>query len=316
MTWHYAAGGERHGPVDDAELDRLIAAGVVTGDTPVWYPGLDGWRPLREARTSARLAEAVRSQPVVAPAIVTARPRPDPDADYARLRHRRLAPLSAIQRGAALVFAQPGPTIGVSALIMVMMMAAGFVPCIGGLVQIAIVGPLVAAWYGYFLKYIRGQPALLEDVFAVFSSPDLVQLIVVYVIIAVLGVLMIVPIPVAVFATVFWTAAQPDAPTFVVVPVLAILGFAVVAAWFYINAAYMFALPLVHDRGYEFWPAMRLSQRTVNGQLLPIIALVLLAGLIWLAGLLALCLGIFLAAPVVVASFAYAYEDLFGAEPA
>jgi hypothetical protein len=54
----------------------------------------------------------------------------------------------------------------------------------------------------------------------------------------------------------------------------------VVAAWFYINAAYMFALPLVHDRGYEFWPAMRLSQRTVNGQLLPIIALVLLAGLI------------------------------------
>jgi len=75
-------------------------------------------------------------------------------------------------------------------------------------------------------------------------------------------------------------------------------------------------LPLVHDRGYEFWPAMRLSQRTVNGQLLPIIALVLLAGLIWLAGLLALCLGIFLAAPVVVASFAHAYEDLFGAEPA
>ena len=61
---------------------------------------------------------------------------------------------------------------------------------------------------------------------------------------------------------------------------------------------------------------MRLSQRTANGQLLPIIALVLLAGLIWLAGLLALCLGIFLAAPVVVASFAYAYEDLFGAEPA
>ena len=316
MTWHYAAGGERHGPVDDAELDRLIAAGVVTGDTPVWYPGLDGWRPLREARTSARLAEAVRSQPVVAAAVVPTRPRPDPDADYARLHHRRLAPLSAIQRGAALVFAQPGPTIGVSALIMVMMMAAGFVPCIGGLVQIAIVGPLVAAWYGYFLKHIRGQPALLEDVFAVFSSPDLVQLIVVYVIIAVLGVLMIVPIPIAVFATVFWTAAQPDAPTFVVVPVLAILGFAVVAAWFYINAAFMFALPLVHDRGYEFWPAMRLSQRTVNGQLLPIIALVLLAGLIWLAGLLALCLGIFLAAPVVVASFAYAYEDLFGAEPA
>ena len=56
MTWHYAAGGERHGPVDDAELDRLIAAGAVTGDTLVWHAGLDGWRPLREARPAALLA--------------------------------------------------------------------------------------------------------------------------------------------------------------------------------------------------------------------------------------------------------------------
>ena len=36
-------------------------------------------------------------------------------------------------------------------------------------------GPLIAAWYGYFLKHIRGQPAALEDVFAVFSSPDLLH---------------------------------------------------------------------------------------------------------------------------------------------
>ena len=59
MTWHYAAGGERHGPVDDTELDRLIAAGAVTGDTLVWHAGLDGWRPLREARPAALLADAV-----------------------------------------------------------------------------------------------------------------------------------------------------------------------------------------------------------------------------------------------------------------
>jgi hypothetical protein len=324
MTWHYAAGGERHGPVDDAELDRLIAAGAVTGDTPVWYPGLDGWRPLREARTSARLAEAVRSQPVMAAAVVPARPRPDADADYARLHHRRLAPLSAIQRGAALVFAQPGPTIGVSALIMVMMMAAGFVPCIGGLVQIAIVGPLVAAWYGYFLKHIRGQPALLEDVFAVFSSPDLIHMIAVHVIVTVISVVLILPIAAIVFFTMIGTAAATaaaangDTPLVVpaVLPVVALGMLLVVAAMLYVNMAFMFAPALILDRGHAFWPAMRLSQRIVNGHLLPIIALVLLAALIWLAGLLALCLGIFLAAPVVVASFACAYEDLFGAEPA
>ena len=35
MTWYYALGNERQGPIDDAALDRLIATGVVTADTLV-----------------------------------------------------------------------------------------------------------------------------------------------------------------------------------------------------------------------------------------------------------------------------------------
>jgi hypothetical protein len=311
MTWHYAAGGERHGPVDDTELDRLIAAGAVTGDTLVWHAGLDGWRPLREARPAALLADAARRRAAM-PVAQPARPRPDADAEFARVAGRRLAPVSAVQRGMALVFAQPGPTIGISALIMVLMMASGFVPCVGSLVQIAVMGPLVAAWYGYFLKHIRGQPAALEDVFAIFSSPDLVQLIVAYVVVAVAGLLVMVPIPFFIFFGAFWTAAQRDVPGVVVVPLLVIALLPFLAAWMYVNTAFMFALPLIHDRGHAFWPALRLSQRVVHQQLPATLGLVLLCWLIGVAGLLALCLGIFVAAPIAVSSFAYAYEDLFG----
>ena len=311
MTWHYAAGGQRHGPVDDTELDRLIAAGTVTGDTLVWHAGLDGWRPLREARPAALLAAAAR-QPAAIAAAAPPRPRPDADAEFARVAGRRFAPLSAIQRGMALVFAQPGPTIGISALIMAMMMAAGFVPCIGSVVQIAVMGPLIAAWYGYFLKHIRGRPAALEDVFAIFSSPDLMHLIAAYVIVAVAGVLVMVPIPLAIFFAAFWSAAQPEVPGVVVMTGIAMAMLPFLAAWMYMNTAFMFALPLIHDRGLAFWPAIRLSQRVVHQQLLATLGLVLLCWLIGLAGLLALCLGIFVAAPIVVASFAYAYEDLFG----
>ena len=50
----------------------------------------------------------------------------------------------------------------------------------------------------------------------------------------------------------------------------------------------------------------------VHRQLLPMVGLVALAFLVALAGLLALCLGIFVAMPIVMASYAYAYEDLFG----
>jgi len=57
---------------------------------------------------------------------------------------------------------------------------------------------------------------------------------------------------------------------------------------------------------------MRLSMRVVNRRLLPMLGLVLLAWLIGLAGLLALCVGIFLALPIIMASYAFAYEDLFG----
>jgi GYF domain 2 len=320
MTWHYAAGGERHGPVDDAELDRLIAAGVVTGDTLVWHAGLEGWRPLRDARPAALLAAAAR-QPAAMAAAAPARPRPDADAEFARAAGRSLAPLSAIQRGMALVFAHPGPTIGVSALIMVLMIAAGFVPCVGSIVQIAVTGPLTAAWYGYFLRHIRGQAAAMEDVFAVFSSPDLLHMIAVHVIVTVISVILIVPFAAIIFFTMIGTAAtaaaaaDPEAPALVLLPFFSVFALGmlpVFAALIYLTMAFMFAPVLVLDRGHAFWPAMRLSQRVVNRRLLPMLGLVLLAWLIAMAGLLALCLGIFVAMPIVMASYAFAYEDLFG----
>jgi hypothetical protein len=319
MTWHYAAAGAQHGPVDDAELDRLIAAGVVTGETLVWHAGLEGWRPLREARTNALFAAAVRQPEPVAVARAAERPRPDPDAEFARTAGRRLSPVAALSRGMGLVFARPGPTIGISALIMLMMMASGFVPCVGSIVQLAVVGPLTATWYGYFLRHIRGQPAALDDVFAVFSSPDLLHLIGVHVIMTVISLLVMVPFMVAFFfamiGTVAATAAADEAARvamgpLTLLPVLALIP--MMAAILYLYVAFMFALPLIYDRGHAFWPAMRLSQRVVHRQLLPMVGLVVLAFLVALAGLLALCLGIFVAMPIVMASYAYAYEDMFG----
>lgn len=322
MTWHYIVGGVQHGPIDDAQLDRLAATGVVTGETLVWHAGLDGWRPLREARTSALVAAAAVQQPgTAAPALAPTRPRPDVDAEFARVAGRPLSPISAISRGMSLVFARPGPTIGISALIMVMMMGAGFVPCIGSIVQLAVMGPLTAAWYGYFLRHIRGQPATMEDVFAVFSSPDLMHMIAVHVIVTVISMLLVLPFIALIFFVTIGTAAATAAAAngdaalmsmgpLAFLPVLALLP--VVAVMLYLNMAFMFAPALILDRGHAFWPAMRLSLRVVNRQLLPMLGLVLLSWLIGLAGILALCLGIFLAVPIIVASYAYAYEDLFG----
>lgn len=46
MTWYYVANGAQAGPVDDAALQSLAAAGTVTPQTLVWRSGMDNWAPL------------------------------------------------------------------------------------------------------------------------------------------------------------------------------------------------------------------------------------------------------------------------------
>ncbi len=50
MNWYYDLGGQRQGPVPEAELDRLLASGTITTGTLVWCEGLADWQPLGKAR--------------------------------------------------------------------------------------------------------------------------------------------------------------------------------------------------------------------------------------------------------------------------
>ena len=50
MNWYYDQGGQRQGPVAEAELDRLLASGTITQNTLVWCEGMADWVPLGKAR--------------------------------------------------------------------------------------------------------------------------------------------------------------------------------------------------------------------------------------------------------------------------
>ncbi len=50
MNWFYALNGQQAGPVDDAELDRLVQVGTIENTTLVWYSGMAQWQPYAEAR--------------------------------------------------------------------------------------------------------------------------------------------------------------------------------------------------------------------------------------------------------------------------
>jgi uncharacterized RDD family membrane protein YckC len=50
MQWYYAEAGNRVGPIEETELNRLVTVGTVRADTLVWHEGLGSWQPLGVVR--------------------------------------------------------------------------------------------------------------------------------------------------------------------------------------------------------------------------------------------------------------------------
>ena len=69
MQWYYSIDSQRSGPVPHAELERLIQAGTVKGDTLVWRQGMDQWKSLGEvqARDPAIFATPAQLPPTLPP---------------------------------------------------------------------------------------------------------------------------------------------------------------------------------------------------------------------------------------------------------
>jgi hypothetical protein len=48
VAWHYAAGDQQHGPVDESTLRELLLSGNLSPATLVWTEGMPEWRPARD----------------------------------------------------------------------------------------------------------------------------------------------------------------------------------------------------------------------------------------------------------------------------
>ena len=68
MNWFYALNNQQAGPVDDAELARLVQTGVISGGTLIWHSGLPNW----QTYDAVRLAAAPGAAAIVPAAVVLA----------------------------------------------------------------------------------------------------------------------------------------------------------------------------------------------------------------------------------------------------
>jgi Predicted integral membrane protein len=73
----------------------------------------------------------------------------------------------------------------------------------------------------------------------------------------------------------------------------------------------MFAFPLIVDKNLPAWQSIKLSARAVWGNLGGVGGLIGLSFVATLAGYLALCIGIYLVIPLILASTAVAYRKVF-----
>jgi hypothetical protein len=103
MNWYYVAGGgQRQGPVSDADLQALIESGKIFPATLVWREGMTDWAPLEQARI--RPADSTPSAPPVQTAVSGDTQRCDSCGSF-------LPPIELIQLGVRRICAQCKPRV-------------------------------------------------------------------------------------------------------------------------------------------------------------------------------------------------------------
>ena len=203
---------------------------------------------------------------------------------------------SCISRGWELVKSDFWPLVGITALVVVLWTIASSVGgtavktgpghelvTLSWAVGILVWGPLFGGLLLHYLKRIRGEVSAVDTAFSGFTKR---------------------------FLHLFLAGF--------VMELLTTVGFlCCVLPGIYLSLAWMFTLPLVMDKGIDFWPAMELSRKVITRHWWKFLGLVLMSGVVMIFGLLACCVGVFVAIPIVLAAQMYAYEDIFGgAQPA
>jgi hypothetical protein len=189
-------------------------------------------------------------------------------------------------RGWALVRTDFWPMVGTTALVLLLLAtvaalttesrSVGQVRFTTSALSILLSGPLMGGLYFYLLKRIRGERVRTDAAFAGFRR-SLVQLLL------------------ANF----------------VKHVLSLLAFAcLLLPGIYLVVAWLFTLPLIIDKGLEFWPAMRLSRKTITKHWWKFLGFFLVLLLLNIAGVMACFVGVLFTLPVTYSAIMYAYEDI------
>ncbi len=216
-------------------------------------------------------------------------------------------------------------------VIQFIMGALGSIPLIGPLFSLAnfiISGPLMGGLLYLFLCAIRGESAEIGDVFSGFRRAFGQLFLGVFIQALFIGLCMLPFI--IVFIVKFFPLMghlehlQPGTPpdeetiralTSVFMTCLPVLAICAIPA-IYLSVSWKFTLPLIIDKQLGFWAAMQTSRRQVGKHWWQVFGLLILIGLLNMAGMLLCCVGMLFTFPIGIAALMFAYETIFPEGPA
>jgi uncharacterized membrane protein len=323
MANYTIIGGDQkeYGPITADDVRQWIAEGRLNEQTQIKVEGAAEFRPLG---TFAEFGDAFLSggaMPVTPPAFAGSANWQDRDYE--------LDMGGCISRGWNLVKSNMG-VLFVGVLIYLLIEGAigglGNIPIIGSIFSLAnfvISGPFVGGVFYLFIRAIRSEPAEIGDIFSGFQRAFGQLFLGVFVQGLLIGVCMIPFLVILIIKLLpflpqlqhLQSGTPPDAETlaaikttlFTALPVALLCAIPVV----YLSVCWKFTLPLIMDKGMDFWTAMGTSRKMVKKHWWLVFGLTILISLLNLAGICACCVGVLFTFPVGLAALMFAYETIF-----
>ena len=224
----------------------------------------------------------------------------------------------SLARGWQVFKSNPGPIIGASILVYLIMMAMNFIPYLSIILALVLTGPLMGGLWVFYVKHVRGQPAVLGDAFSGFgprfwqlAMTQLVPGLVWLAFMALFGIMAALVIPGVAAAR--RAAGSTSAAHFagMAVPLgifLAVFGLVMI----YLTTCWLFALPLAGDKGLKFWNALELSRKVVSKHWWMTFWLMFVCWIVAMLGIFGCLIGMLVTAPIAFAAVVAHYEKVFG----
>jgi len=207
-----------------------------------------------------------------------------------------------------------GILIGCSVLVYLALVGVNLIPYLSVLLALIFQGPLLGGLWVFYVKKVRNEEAGVRDAFSGFGPRfwhmTLTQLMPALVVIPIVAILAALLVPALVAARHGHTGAGALTPALVVPLGIAFVVF--FGLMVYLNTCWLFALPLVCDKGMKFWPALQLSRRVVAKHWWMTLWLLMVCGFLGMIGLVLCLVGVLVTGPVAFAALACHYEKVFG----